>query len=72
MGTDISADPKQENFRCRDSLLSYTISTSHVFGLSLGTHTHTHHTVLFWWEGPRTYQSQNIWRWVKWRYCNIL
>jgi hypothetical protein len=35
-------------------------------------HTHTHHTVLFCWEGPRTYQSQTIWRWVKWRYCNIL
>jgi len=84
MGTDISADLKQENFGCCDSILSYTISTSHVFGLSLGTHartrahthththTHTHHTILFCWEGPCTYQSQTIWRWAKWRYCNIL
>jgi hypothetical protein len=85
MGTDIIADLKQENFRCRDSLLSYTIPTSHVFDLSLGvctcahthiphthTHTHTHHIVLFCWEGPHTYHSQTIWRRVKWRYCNIL
>jgi len=48
MGTDISADLKQENFRCCDSLLSYTISTSHVFGLSLGTHIYIHtHITLF-------------------------
>ena len=45
-GTDLSADLKQEHFRCHDSLLPYTISTSHVFSLSLGTHTHTHtHTI---------------------------
>ena len=42
MGTDISADLKQENFGCCDSILSYTISTSHVFGLSLGMHARTH------------------------------
>jgi hypothetical protein len=41
MGTDIIADLKQENFRCCDCLLSYTIPTSHVFDLSLGTHART-------------------------------
>jgi len=77
MGTDIIADLKQENFRCRDSLLSYTIPTSHVFDLSLGTHacthadTHTHtHITLFCSAGKaHTHlpQSNFLWRWVKWR-----
>ena len=52
---------------------THTYTHTHTHTHTHTTHTHTHtQTVLFCWEGPRTYQSQTIWRWVKWRFCNIL